>query len=158
MEVYPPLRPPIVAILEAVHASRKSPCRSKRGASAWMPFTTEVLASGYNAKPEAFACTSDAHCKATCAKFAIHAEQSALLALGPYARGADMLHVKTVEGHLAVSGPPSCVECSKLILQAGISGMWLYHVAGWTRYDAEEFHRLSVAHVEANIKTPGASC
>jgi hypothetical protein len=74
----------------------------------------------------------------------VHAEQAALLRVGRRARDSEMLHVKTVDAALVPSGPPSCVECSKLILAAGIAGMWLFHADGWRRYDASDFHGVSL--------------
>lgn len=59
-----------------------------------------------------------------------------------------MLHTKVVfEGGQWVSvpgGPPSCPDCSKLILEAGIDGMWLVEERDGNtvlvRYTAAEFH------------------
>jgi hypothetical protein len=62
-----------------------------------------------------------------------------------------MLHVKVVKGIATISGPPSCWQCSRLILEAGIAGMWLLHSEGLHRYTAEEFHRLTLEH----CKLPG---
>lgn len=60
-----------------------------------------------------------------------------------------MLHVKVdASGQMVVSGPPSCDQCSKLILRAGIAGVWLLHEEGWKRYTAQEFH-------EATLQTCG---
>lgn len=128
----------------AIAASLHSPCLSKRGVVLWAP-GGDVVATGYNDKPNGFLCTGDASCKSDCARQAVHAEQAALIAAGPRARGAHMLHVKTVGATLVASGGPSCVQCSKLILAAGIARMWLYHEAGWRSYDARGFHRLSLA-------------
>ncbi len=138
------LAPPPAAVAKALDASLHSPCLSKRGVSVWDPATLKVVATGYNWKLPGDACTGDARCKGTCSKSAVHAEQSALLMLGRNAGNMDMLHVKTVDGALVASGPPSCVECSKLIAAACIAGMWLYHQGGWRRYTAAEFHRLSL--------------
>jgi deoxycytidylate deaminase len=104
----------------------------------------DIAAHGYNYKPRGFDCDGSVACKATCRVEAIHAEQQALLSLGRHTNGTDMLHVKTVDGRLVASGGPSCVECSKLVLIAGVTFVWLYHVDGWRRYEASEFHRLSV--------------
>ena len=56
----------------------------------------------------------------------------------------EMLHVQVVEDRIVPSGPPSCPQCSKLILESGIAGMWLLHDDGWKRYDAREFHELTL--------------
>lgn len=132
------------AVVEAIIAANKSLCRSKRGASIWVD--GQVIASAYNTLATGL-CDGSEACKATCARRAIHAEQGALLealCIGPPIDRASMLHVKTVDGALVPSGPPSCVECSKLILAAGIVEMWLYHQDGWVPYPAREFHNLSL--------------
>lgn len=57
-----------------------------------------------------------------------------------------MLHVKVVNKEIVPSGPPSCVECSKLALAAGIGFFWLYHDEGWKRYAMLDFHEQSIAN------------
>jgi deoxycytidylate deaminase len=136
-------RPPKHIVQFAIEASLNSPCRSKRGAAL---FEGDALYScGWNHKPKGFECDGSEECKRTCGREAVHAEQMALIGSGSYiCSDADMLHVKTVDGKLVPSGGPSCIECSKLILHSRIAGMWLYHEDSWKRYDAAEFHRLSV--------------
>jgi deoxycytidylate deaminase len=137
-------QPPNHIIRFAIEASYSSPCRSKRGVAI---FDGDNLVSlGWNHKPKGFDCDRSAECKRTCGREAIHAEQMALVG-SRHLNGAQMIHVKTVDGVLVASGGPSCVECSKLILYARIAGMWLYHETGWRYYEAHEFHRLSL---EAN--------
>jgi len=36
------------------------------------------------------------------------------------------------------------VECSKLMLAAGVAGVWLYQEAGWRRWTAAEFHQATL--------------
>lgn len=135
--------PPCWAVHTAVKAAMFSPCRSQRGVVVYDQ--TGVLGSGYNSKPKGFECDGSAACKANCRNEAVHAEQSALLASrGRLTGGAILIHVKVVDGELVASGGPSCVQCSKLILHAGIEWVWLYHVEGWRRYHVAEFHRLSL--------------
>ena len=126
----------------AIQVSGWSPCRSKRGSVIFVG--ENVIAHGHNYKPHPFACDGSAACKATCRIEAVHAEQRALLDAGRSARGAEMLHVKSVDGKLVPSGGPSCAQCSKLALAAGVTAMWLYHEAGWKRYETAEWHRLSL--------------
>ena len=133
--------PPKYAIDLAVEVSQWSPCRSKRGSVIFSG--DSMIAHGHNYKPKGFECDGSEACKATCRTEAIHAEQHALL-YARCARGAEMLHVKTVLGHLVPSGGPSCVQCSKLGLAAGVAGIWLYHEDGWTFYQAREWHALSL--------------
>jgi hypothetical protein len=144
--------PPLHVVELAVEVSGWSPCRSKRGVVVFDPETGNVICHGHNSKPE---CDGSEACKAACRIDAVHAEQCALLSSGGRsARGADMLHVKTVDGQLVASGGPSCVQCSKLARYAGIAGFWLYHESGWRRYEMADFHRLSLrasASSEAGI-------
>ena len=134
--------PPAHIVDLAIEVSTWSPCRSKRGV---VIFNGEnVVSHGYNYKPRGFDCDGSAACKATCRDEAVHAEQQALLVVGRKASGADMLHVKTVDGRLVPSGGPSCVQCSKLAAVVGIAAVWLYHADGWRRYEMSEFHKLSL--------------
>jgi len=135
--------PPQYAVDLAIEVSGWSPCRSKRGVVIFQAGC--IVCYGYNYKPRGFDCDGSEACKATCNREAVHAEQQALLTAGASAGGAEMLHVKTVNGALVASGGPSCVQCSKLALVAGIAGVWLYHTTGWHRYEMAEFHRLSLA-------------
>lgn len=136
--------PPAHIVHHAVMMAGYSPCRSQRGAVAFLPRNGGALISaGWNRR-QAPPCDGSADCKATCARTAIHAEQVALLDAGSAAAGCDILHVKTVDGRLVASGGPSCLECSKLMLAAGIDGVWLYHDRGWRRYPIAEFHRLTL--------------
>lgn len=58
-----------------------------------------------------------------------------------------MLHIKTVDGAAVPSAGPSCLECSKLILEAGVAEMWLFLETGWTRYSAREFHTATLGRL-----------
>lgn len=133
------------AIRRAIEAAQVSPCLSKRGAAVFLG--DDVYATACNTQVAPFVCVGSESCKLRCRHTAIHAEQAALLMAGLFANGRDMLHVKVVDGQLVPSGPPSCTQCSKLIVAAGIRFMWLYHETGWRRYTSTDFHRLSVAKV-----------
>lgn len=134
--------PPAHLVEFAVEQAMHSPCRSKRGSVIFLG--DDIVSHGYNYRP-LVACDGSPDCKATCRQTAVHAEQVALLAAGSSrAWCADMLHVKAIDGKLVPSGGPSCVQCSKLGLVAGIAGIWLYHEDGWRRYSGEEWHRLSL--------------
>jgi deoxycytidylate deaminase len=135
--------PPKHIVDLACDVSGWSPCRSKRGVVIFSE--GKFISHGYNYKPRGFDCDGSVTCKATCRREAVHAEQQALLSAGTRAHASELLHVKTVDGALVPSGGPSCVECSKLILITGLAWVWLYHADGWQRYDAAEFHRLSLA-------------
>lgn len=146
--------PPEHIVEFAVEASVCSPCRSKRGVAIFRG--RNLVAHGFNYKPRHFECDGSEACKATCRDEAVHAEQQALLSAGVGASGALMLHVKTVEGRLVPSGGPSCVQCSKLALVAGIKAVWLYHESGWRCYPIEEFHEQSLARLRERAATHGA--
>lgn len=137
--------PPAHIVSFAVEISGWSPCRSKRGSVIFSG--DDIVAHGHNHKPQGFECDGSEACKATCRIEAVHAEQRALLAAGVNARGAEMLHVKSVDGQLVASGGPSCVQCSKLALVSGITAMWLFHEDGWRRYETADWHRQSLAFV-----------
>lgn len=140
--------PPEHLVKIAVEVAGWSPCRSKRGVVLFAG--SNVIAQGFNRKPDGFECDGSAECKSTCRTEAVHAEQAALLNAGQDARGREMLHVKAVDGRLVPSGGPSCVQCSKLAVEARVAGMWLYHDTGWRRYPIAEFHRLSLQSCSAS--------
>lgn len=132
----------------ALAAAADSPCRSQRGAVAFTGNELEgreLVAVGFNVKPDG-TCDGSDECKATCRREAVHAEQALLASGVDLAAGGvvEVLHVKRAGGRLAVSGGPDCVECSKLLLFAGVAAVWLNHADGWRRYPIEEFHRLSI--------------
>lgn len=131
-------------VTKAVAASILSPCRSKRGVVIWN--NGAIISSGFNSPPEPFSCDGSKLCKSTCALTAVHAEQRAIIRCCSRAdlRRATLLHVKTVDGLYVPGGPPSCVQCSKLILESGIQDVYLLHDTGWRSYDAVDFHRLSL--------------
>ncbi len=117
--------------------------RSRRGAAIWEPGDVVPRAIGSN-KPAVGSCDGTDACKKVCGRICVHAEQEALLRC-PDAREAEMLHVKVDEtGEIVASGGPSCDQCSKLLLHAGIAGMWLLHEDGWRRYTALEFHEATL--------------
>lgn len=154
----------------AVNAANESPCRSKRGAVIWDNTRwnnqgyayREVIAVGFNQLPGLYTCDGSERCKSNCGKTALHAEQAAILRAQPVQLvGASMLHIKTVDGLPVPGGPPSCLECSKLILASGISWMWLFvgveeDTAEWCRYSAEEFHYKTLDYFFEQCRKAGA--
>jgi hypothetical protein len=80
--------------------------------------------------------------------------------------GAELVHVKIdSDGKLEAGGGPSCWQCSREILDAGIAAVWLYERVApmpgpdiynisterceiWHRYTAEEFHRVTCANAK----------
>ena len=143
------------ALPYAIEAAAHSPCQSKRGVAIFND-SRGVVVCGWNHHPEPFTCDGSDRCKNNCGRTAIHAEQDALINVGAGLRwGASLLHIKIVDGLPVPSGGPSCLECSKLILSAGIATVWLLLEDGWKSYPAFEFHRLTAEH-HGIILLPGA--
>ncbi|MGM5487755.1 MAG: hypothetical protein ACQESG_02290 [Nanobdellota archaeon] len=63
--------------------------------------------------------------------------------------GSRLYHIKVKDGQMLPSGQPSCEICSPLILDAGIDEVVLWHTSGYTIYNSEEFHRLTLEHGKA---------
>lgn len=135
------------ALEAAIAVAQRSPCRkSTRGVVIFN--TRGVVAQGFNHPPEPFLCTGDDECRASCNKICVHAEQAALLdydGRGNPADEPDLLHVKVERGVGVPSGPPSCWQCSRLILLVpDIQGVWLLHGGALCRYSPVEFHRQTL--------------
>lgn len=134
---------------QALLAGLRSGCqKSARGVAIWNPDGILALGTNY---PASGVCDGSEACRRDCPRICVHAEQDALrlTSPGPVAgRPSCLLHVKVDRARQTMipSGPPSCVECSKLILAAGIETIYLLHENGWQHYDAERFHRLSLEH------------
>lgn len=133
---------------DLVRLAQSGPCaKSKRAVFVVRP-SGVIVGQGVNAQPAPFACDGSDACKAACGKLCVHAELAALRRAGKHAIGAHLIHVKAVAGKVIgqPSGPPSCWQCSREILAAGVSTVWLLHTAGWTPYSAEDFHRSTLEH------------
>lgn len=128
------LKPARFAIEAARLAATQSPCaKSARGAALFYVTgngTEVTIAVGFNGQPEGFACTGTDACRRDCAKLCVHAEQRALQQLGNDDREGndiiDLVHVKVVGSKVVPGGSPSCWQCSRLVVEAGIRGVWLF--------------------------------
>lgn len=167
------LRPPEKVIAIACNVAALSSCRkSKRGAVIFRRTQTgaAILSSAHNSPPWPYECDGSEACRRCCRDVAVHAEQRALLELGevPWRERPqlELVHVKVkaqCEGgcgheplrHLVTSGPPSCAQCSKLVLEARIGAVWLFEdtevaldggsaIGVWNRYDTQSFHRITL--------------
>jgi deoxycytidylate deaminase len=135
------------ALERAVRMGAQSPCaKSKRGVAIWDPELFDILCANHNHPPRGFACDGSDACRENCGRLCVHAEVAAMLDAKSGLHRMHMLHVKVVDGEAAPSGPPSCIDCSKAILAAGIKVMWLLHEDGLKGYPTEEFHELSLKH------------
>jgi hypothetical protein len=70
-----------------------------------------------------------------------------------------MLHVKIdpMTSKVVAGGPPSCWQCSRMLLDSQIRGIWLYETIGvgeWKFYPPDEFHRETLYNCS---KGPGES-
>lgn len=182
--------PPRFAIQQAVLASKHSPCaKSKRGVCVYVAWdgdgnalphrACEIVVSCSNSPPHPFECARTEQCRESCTKVAVHAEEAAAFAgLHHLPRGAArfqlaMVHAKTIVrdnalGVLVAGGGPSCIACSKMLLHAGVGGIWLYESVGpidghdigeWRFYSAHAFHlatlkALSLPIAPARVSEP----
>lgn len=150
--------PPDYVIEAAREAATRSPCeKSKRGVVAMLlqPHRPIIAARGWNSQPGAFACDGSDACRAACGMRCVHAEQRAILSLRlswPNREpDCELVHVKVVDGQVVPGKGPCCAECSKLVLEVGLRGVWLLEYAredalgrpqgDWRFYSAEDFHR-----------------
>lgn len=149
------------ALDQAVLIANQSNCKSKRGVVIWH-YKYGLISSGFNAPPTPLVCDGSEECRLNCSKTAVHAEQVALIRAisamefrhlfelkpGILLPDCEMLHVKTVDGKPVFSEKPSCWQCSKLILEAGILSMWLYQKDGLTKYTPLEFHKQTLINCD----------
>jgi len=142
------------ALKTAIDEAKKSSCmKSHRGAVVFDTQTGQVWGAGRNEPPSPFIC--DGTCEGFCGKVAIHAEQNAIYnALEKYSsiRGLHLIHIKVVDGQPVPGGPPSCIECSKLIVRMGLGTVWLFlgnleEAGEWKSYTAEEFHLATMKNL-----------
>ncbi len=176
----PGAKPPSFAVTAAIEVATWSPCqKSKRGVALYRivepmnPTQNDVIARyvdgwfGWNGPPEVTdrnncivdatdrrLCDGSPACRASCGERCVHAEGRALLhggftaLYGPV--GMHLVHAKVVDRELVAGGGPSCPECSKMILDAKIAGVWLYEQTAvhgaWRFYTAEEFHVATLKH------------
>lgn len=150
------------ALKWAVHAASRSRCaKSQRGVVIWLPGDRHPLSDGTNHQPSPHKCDGSDACRSNCAKLCVHAEADALVNMPDFEflardHGFHMLHVKVVDGRPVPSGPPSCWQCSRLILDTkAISTMWLLHAEGLRSYSTAEFHRLTLEHNHLPVLTEG---
>lgn len=202
--VGPDAAPPVWSIEDAESAASRSPCQKRkvgidiyrcvRALPGGRELVVDTMASGYNGPPWTYEgddpldegdCDGSEACRRDCARRCVHAEPRAIDAvidsLRDHGNMLRMVHVKLDDaGKLMACDGPSCVECSKLILDCGIGGIWLYelptvaeanaagvthmddprHVAlaRWRYYPALEFHeatldRLRIYQIRKGVPT-----
>jgi deoxycytidylate deaminase len=134
--------PPDYVIEAARVAAGKSPCaKSKRGVALFCPGrgAVSVIHAGFNGPPPGFACSGLMSCRDHCAKLCVHAEQRAIMdVLGSPRRWGptplsdlELVHVKIDDCNVVVpGGGPSCWQCSRIVVEVGLRGVWLYEARG----------------------------
>lgn len=190
--------PPHWVIERARRAAVASPChKSKRGAAIYDPEHEQsrfnaigrdsdasdpdtdpmsqaadsiCYTANHNGPPAPYKCDGSFECRMDCPKICIHAEQRAILAVIGLTEltGLELVHVKVVDGRVVPGGGPSCWQCSRLVVEVGLKGVWLYEETGalvlgggglptqsfaygeWRFYTAEQFHEATAAH-ERNL-------
>ncbi|KKL75847.1 hypothetical protein LCGC14_2050790 [marine sediment metagenome] len=135
----------------AIFAARESTCaKSRRGAALVHPEDLDKIFVASNGPPKKFKCTGSGACRDNCNKVAVHAEERLLIRHGNMASGFHLVHAKVDEhNELVSSGPPSCWQCSRMIVEAEIDWVWLYSFGfgnKWIPYQATEFHELTLEH------------
>ncbi len=150
---------------EMIKEGSRGPCAKSKRVSAIISCSLETYdgISSYpyiiatNTPPGKFVCLNNEACKANCNKVCVHAEENVILKAFQYrtieVAGGACLHLKIVDGKPVPSGKPSCVYCSRKILQSGLKYMFLFHETGWCRYTAEEFHEHTLRNLELPCKT-----
>ena len=105
-----------------------------------------IIGEGFNHPPKGYTCEPSV-CKTICASYCVHAEHAAIidaLQKGNTVEGSRLYHAKVKEGSIKTVDGPSCVSCSKIILDAGIKEVVLQLHEGYALYNAREFHALSL--------------
>lgn len=149
--------PPRYAIQVAREAALKSPCaKSKRGVVLFDPSASDlddsftvIAGEGFNGQPEPFRCAASEACRRDCAKLCLHAEDRAIRqAIAEWSEppldDLELLHVKVVDGEVVPGGGPSCWQCSRIVVEVGLRGVWLYETPRCTCNSV----RPDLAHAE----------
>lgn len=181
------MTPPQTMIDAALSAARSGPCaKSKRGVAIYHPPGNAnerplLFASNWNAPPYPLTCAGNDVCRENCSAICVHAEAAAITAaLEECGRGrtlvrCELVHVKvSADGRLVGGKGPSCWQCSKLVLQVGLAGVWLYEApeisvalanvpeagedcppAKWVFYSALDFHMTTLEACELPFHVDG---
>lgn len=166
------ISPPDRVIRVATETASISPCsKSKRGAVIFFDDSgiVDIVGAAFNSPPDGIACLGTAACRDACSKRCVHAEARAVRnAMRPAPSNIakatrviilpvvevpfsvmELVHIKVEGGRAVAGGPPSCWQCSREILDAGIGFVWLWEIdqlgeqgdtTNWHRYTAAEFH------------------
>jgi len=90
-----------------------------------------IAAIGFNGQPPPFMCSGSDLCRRDCGKLCLHAEERAIRAAGALdAVDLELVHVEVVDGQVVSGSGPSCWQCSRLVVEVKIRGVWLYESLG----------------------------
>lgn len=170
--------PPDYVIAAAIEAANQSPCaKSHRGVALFDPEQAEralnyrdiiggdiaafranfvIVSRGFNGPPCGFGCDGSEQCRAACPKVCLHAEDRAIRAAFDSANDCELVHVEVVDGKVVACDGPKCWQCSRLVLDAGVRGVWLYErvrdeigrLEAWVFYTADAFHHATLKRCE----------
>ncbi len=90
-----------------------------------------AIGDGFNGPPRGFTCDGSDECRRDCPKLCLHAEQRAIheaTRATPHDNltAYELVHVKVVDGKVVHGGTPSCWQCSRLVVESSLRGVWLY--------------------------------
>jgi deoxycytidylate deaminase len=188
----PDAEPPVWAVEAAEDAASHSPCQKRkvgiaiyrcvRQLDGAREVALETPATGYNGPPWTWSgderiagvCDGSEACRRDCARRCVHAEpraiDEALIGRTHRPHLLRMVHVKLANGRITPCDGPSCVECSKQILDRGIGGIWLFEAgfvrdvdqetgrsgpARWHYYTARDFHEATLVRLGIHRPPPG---
>lgn len=136
-------------INEMIIEGPKSLCNKSKRVSAII-YSNGFSVIETNSPPLPFTCMNNENCKKICNKICVHAEERAILsALDKYGDLWDCIcmHLKIVNGKPVPSGNPSCVTCSRKLLECKVKYMYLWQEQSWKRWTSEEFHHETLLNL-----------
>jgi deoxycytidylate deaminase len=134
---------------------RELPAASGHNGPPWWPSWTIDELGETPATYSRPLCDGSAACRRDCSRRCVHAEARALDAILPtlFHRAGllRLVHVEIDEGgQVVMCDGPSCGECSKMILDRGVGGIWLYE------RQMQDIHAREVTGQGAVVITAGA--
>lgn len=160
-----------VAIYRAALATPNVPF----GSDEYREIAEEMFADDCNGPPWTYngdepdshqGCDGSDECRRDCSKRCVHAEPRALLAVcHPHNDRPHLLRMVHVllgsDGKATPTKGPSCIECSKLICDAGVGGIWLYErraaddpMGIWRYYKSKDFHTATEINIGSHRVPP----
>jgi len=138
-------------VMEMIQQGRYGTCnKSQRVAAIYSPIRKNYILAT-NSPPLPFKCLQNDNCKKNCSKLAVHAEERAILKASKCGfmpkEGLHCFHLKIKDNVPVVSGKPSCIYCSRKMLEYGIGHVWLWQEKGWKSWLAQSFHADTIKNL-----------